>query len=391
MAATIEFFPVDNGDMTLITLANGQSILIDINIRVAADKESDETPDVGSMLRNKLNRDDKGRLYVDAFLLSHPDQDHCRGLSNHFHLGDPDKWKEGDDKIVIREMWSSPIVFRRRSELDGVLCEDAKDWWKDARRRVKLYRDRDDMHLIDDGNRIKILGEDSDGKTNDLESILVKTGEQITSICGKRSNFFSAWLLAPLASHDQDEETIASKNHSSVVLRWNISGCQSGEEFLFLSGGDAEVANWERIWEQYQAQPERLEYDLLQAPHHCSWHSLSFGSWSDKETVVSTQARSALGQAKYKARIVASSKSIQDDDKDPPCIGAKKEYVSILRNVNGTFLNTVDDGQGDVLTLTINDNGSGDFSSGGNRSNANFIENLNHPGMAQKRGGGRYA
>lgn len=391
MSATIEFFPVDNGDMTLITLANGQTILIDINIRTAADDESDETPNVASMLRNKLNRDNKGRLYVDAFLLSHPDQDHCRGLSKHFHLGNPDTWNEDDDKIVIREMWSSPIVFRRRNELDGALCDDAKNWWAEARRRVKLYRDAGDKHRIDDGNRIKILGEDKDGKTNGLESILVKTGEQFTNICDTGSGFFSAWLLAPLASHDQNEEETASKNHSSVVLRWSISGRQFGEEFLFLSGGDAEVANWERIWKQYQAQPERLEYDLLQAPHHCSWHSLSFESWSDKEAVVSSQARSALGQAKDKARIVASSKSIQDDDKDPPCIGAKKEYVSILRNVDGAFLNTADDGKGDVLTLTINDNGSGDFSSRGNSFNANFNENLNHPGMAEKRGGGRYA
>ena len=37
MPASIVFFPVDNGDMTLITLADGRTILVDINIRQDAD------------------------------------------------------------------------------------------------------------------------------------------------------------------------------------------------------------------------------------------------------------------------------------------------------------------------------------------------------------------
>ena len=35
MTATITFFPVDNGDMTLIELESGRKILMDVNIRVA--------------------------------------------------------------------------------------------------------------------------------------------------------------------------------------------------------------------------------------------------------------------------------------------------------------------------------------------------------------------
>src|SRR5690606_38861504 len=99
MSASLTFFPVSNGDMTLIRLENGQTILIDVNIRGAADAEDDGTPDVGSDLRERLTRDDEGRIYVDAFLLSHPDQDHITGLRNHFHLGPLDDWPEEQDKI----------------------------------------------------------------------------------------------------------------------------------------------------------------------------------------------------------------------------------------------------------------------------------------------------
>lgn len=140
MTASIIFFPVNNGDMTLATFDNDQQLLIDLHVRKAADDPDDDTPDVMAQLREHLKRDEKNRPYVDGFLLSHPDKDHIGGLVSHFHLGPPEEWNKDDDKIIIREMLSSPIVFRRAST-EHVLCEDAKAWAKEARRRVKLYRD----------------------------------------------------------------------------------------------------------------------------------------------------------------------------------------------------------------------------------------------------------
>src|SRR3984957_11314069 len=89
MATKVTFFPVGNGDMTLIVLGDqaGTTILIDCNIRAAADDPEDDTRDVGKDLRDRLRRDSNGRPYVDVLLLTHPDEDHCLGLEKHFHLG----------------------------------------------------------------------------------------------------------------------------------------------------------------------------------------------------------------------------------------------------------------------------------------------------------------
>ncbi|WP_228705007.1 hypothetical protein [Klebsiella michiganensis] len=86
----------------------------------------------------------------------------------------------------------------------------------------------------------------------------------------------------------------------------------------FLLGGDAEVLIWERLWNRYKSNPEVLEYDLLLTPHHCSWHSLSYYSWSQwgEDALVCDAARNALGQARSGATIVSSSKQILDDDYD---------------------------------------------------------------------------
>lgn len=336
MTATITFFPVDNGDMTLIELESGKTILIDVNIRAAADDPDDPTRDVAKDLRKHLKRDHQGRFYVDVFLLSHPDQDHCSGLDRHFHLGPP-----GDhvgDKILIREIWSSPLIFRRASK-NHSLCDDAKKFNTEAKRRVARYRESGTG--VGDGDRILILGRDENGKTDDLTGILVEVDSLITRVNGTPDPGLSARLLGPLPkSGDESEEDTLSKNHSSVILQFTITAV--GGISRFLTGGDAEVAIWERLWDRHSQRTQWLEYDLLQAPHHCSWHSLSYDSWTEKGEAaqVSEKARRALSQADSGAHIVSSSKPIKDDDADPPCIRAKREYESILKPVTGKFLCT---------------------------------------------------
>ena len=177
MNAKITFFPVDNGDMTLVELESGRTILIDTNIRAAADDPDDPTRDVAKDLRDRLKRDDQGRLYVDVFLLSHPNQDHCSGLDKHFHLGKPED--HSGDKIFIREIWSSPLIFRRASK-NHTLCQDAKKFNTEAKRRVTRYRESG--LSITDGDRIQILGRDENGKTDDLTGILVEVDGLIEKV-----------------------------------------------------------------------------------------------------------------------------------------------------------------------------------------------------------------
>lgn len=346
MPTTVTFFPVDNGDMTLIKLGDalGTTILIDVNIRLSADKaENNDVRDVAKDLRERLNKDSEGRPYVDAFLLSHPDQDHCRGLERHFHLGPtaayPDNSKNyKDKKIVIRELWSSPIVFRRASK-NHSLCNDAKAFSTEARRRVAENRKKN--FVVDDGDRIKVLGEDVEGKTNDLGPICHKVNTVFRTIRGGTSAYFSAHLLGPFEPQDDKaKEELLVKNQSSVIINFTLAANgDSPNGAKFLSGGDAEVYIWREQWLRHKHEPQVLEYDLLQAPHHCSWHSLSEDSWSEKRhgVKVDADARAALSQVKQGAIVVASSKPILDDDKDPPCIRAKGEYQDILSPVKGTF------------------------------------------------------
>ena len=345
MTAKITFFPVGNGDMTLVTLAdhNKTQLLIDMNIRQAADNPKEDARDVAKDLRERLKKDSKGRPYVDVLLLSHPDKDHCTGLQMHFHLGPysdytDDNKPESERKIMIHELWSSPIVYRRASK-NHTLCEDAKAFCKEAKRRVAKNKDLS-FQGVTEGDRILIMGEDIDGKTDGLGPILIKADETFSKVNGQQNAHIKCLLLGPRPISDEACEDLLSKNHSSVILNiqiaendYNRDGCR------FLTGGDAEVAIWEIIWAKYKTIPEALEYDILQTPHHCSWHTLSHDSWSEmqEKATVSTDARAALSQCRKNAFIVASSKPVVDDENDPPCIGAKQEYSAIVRDVYGAF------------------------------------------------------
>lgn len=336
MATKVNLFPVENGDMTLVKFESGANLLIDVRVTGAADDPDEPAPDVIRLLKERLPRDAEGRPYVTAFLLTHPHADHCLGLEKHFHLGPPGDYPKGSDKILIHETWSSPMVFRRASKHFSI-CADAAAFCREARRRVRFWRDNG---YAGDGNRVLILGEDEGGKTDDLGAILIKVDEVFSRINGAYDSTFTIRLLAPHPkSDDENLEDMRAHNRSSTILNISMSGDGVADRARFLTGGDAEVLVWEALWQRHAHRADWLAYDLLQAPHHCSWHSLSWDSWSQmgEDAKVSADARNSLGQARAGAVIVASSRPVKDDANDPPCIRAKREYQAILRPVSGTF------------------------------------------------------
>ncbi|MCW9054885.1 MAG: metallohydrolase [Candidatus Pacebacteria bacterium] len=349
MAGKITFFPVDNGDMTLIKLDDERetTILIDINIRQKAEDENDDTRDVSADLRERLNEDKNKRPYVDVFVLSHPDQDHCSGADRNLHLGPlaeyEDEPGEGEEKkIVVREIWSSPVVFRRASK-GNPLCADAKAVSKEAKRRVKAFRDNNEATSITDmaeGDRIRIIGEDEQGKTDDILSIVSKIDDVFCEVNGQDNGFTKMTVLGPLpAGEAEGDDGKLASNRSSIILQYHlwpkITAGTDGGYCLYLTGGDAGVEVWDRLDERHKAGNfEPLEYDLLLSPHHCSWRSLSHDSWSDngEAAKVSEQARHALSRIREVTRgyIVASSKPILEEEPNPPHERAKREYVDIV-------------------------------------------------------------
>lgn len=332
--STIRFFPVDNGNMTLIKLndANSTTILIDMYIRGKADDPNHETFDVAEHLRSQLESDKSGRPFIDVLVLTHNDGDHITGFEKHFHLGKLDDYtfaKDGEeDPIIIHEMWSSSRFWKHASD-DNILCSDAKAFNREMKRRVKLFEDSQTIQAA--GDRALIIGEDPDGKTDNLGGIVKKVDESFSRINEKSlASKLNVYILGPIEQQENEEdEDYKESNRGSIILQFKV--IESGYSNQIMLTGDANVFVWECLWNKFSGNTGPLKYDILQSPHHCSWRSLSNDSESQSDDPkVSSDAKSALSQTISGAYIVASSKPIKDDGQTPPSYLAKLEYESMI-------------------------------------------------------------
>lgn len=329
----IIFYPVDNGNMIFIKLKDNTTILIDIHIRKKSyDDNAKEFYDVLPHLKDNLEKDSKGRYFLDTFILTHLDKDHIGGLEDNFYLGSLDDWKEKDkDKIIIKEAWSSERFWKRETE-KIILSTDAKAYNKEMRRRVKLHKNCGET-IQKQGDKAIIIG----NKDGEHDKIIYKIGDTISKVNSKNLDNFKINILGPLEQQEnEDKETFDAKNRGSVILQLEIKVDTYNNKVLLT--GDAEVDVCEYLNKEYNQ--DKLEYDVLCSPHHCSMASLGRKNKETNKYNKSKEAKKALSHAKKGAVIVSSSKEILDDDKNPPHYEAKQEYIKIINNKKDDFLCT---------------------------------------------------
>lgn len=338
MKHRIKFYPVGNGDQSLITLNDSTTIMIDCNIRQESVGSLDpKMYDVKKDLLASIQK--RGNIpFVDVFVLSHGDCDHCRGYQTNFYQGDPKRYSDKNSKageIMIDEMWFSPMIAEEHTN------DDEDSYQKEAERRLELHRKNSpDKDVV--GNRIKIVGYDGNKDYQDLNHLRAIPGNVVTRFNNKEQTTFSIFIHAPFKEHLTSAEK--DKNSTSIVLQARFKDSPNAAGFcgLVLLGGDSDHYSWAIILEKTKKHnnhitEEALHWDIFLAPHHCSW---SF--FNDRPQHENPEPKpTALEVLNYKrtgAKVIASSKKIVDDDDNPPHYEAKLEYVKKVGNAN--FLNT---------------------------------------------------
>lgn len=320
----IKFYPVDNGDTVLIKVPNA-TVQIDANIR-----DNNDCYDVMSDILNELVTDNKGRYHLDLFMLTHPDEDHCRGIDNNYYLGDPDKYSDSDqenDLVIIDELMVTPMLFT------DATSSSAKALKKEANRRRNLY---DDNSPAKDkaGNRLVIIGYDGNKRYDKVPSYI--PGDSIKEINGKKMSLLEFFVHSPFKDSLVEGRAEADKNGTSIVMqaRFKYLSSDTQPSALYLFGGDADHYIWKEIQNQSKSHnnDKKLDFDIFMAPHHCSW--TYFNDVPYKKGVTDTPVDSSKNLiTKHKtsgAVIIASSKQIKDDDDNPPHYPAKEEYIKLI-------------------------------------------------------------
>ncbi|MAS35391.1 MAG: hypothetical protein CL610_15380 [Anaerolineaceae bacterium] len=320
--ASITYFPGGNGDIALIRLTDTTDIVIDCNIRgINGDVPCYDVH--GYLLEHVKQVDDVS--YTDAFILTHPDQDHCRGFQKVFYTGDPSDYSEGDKNdglILINELWFTPRIF---SQYEDTLCDDAEAFLKEAERRMGLYKSGD-AKRDEPGNRLRIIGYTDSEYLEGLEDIIHVPGQETNDIDSHPKNDFTFFIHAPFKDDTDSED--CERNNTSVVLQARFSIDNEKNACLVIFGGDADYDVWERIVDR--SDDETLAWDLLLAPHHCSWTFFNEHGVSEPHE----KSMELLSKHREGARVIASSKPIKDDDSNPPSYAARQIYVGEVGEEN---------------------------------------------------------
>lgn len=254
------FWPVGTGDSTTIVIDDEHVIQVDLHDMAMADDDGAVVAAVIDRLVEVLPR--RGdRPYLAAFILTHADMDHCLGFADLL------------SKVTIGELWVTPRLWREYTEHDLPLCPDAEAFHKEAKRRVAAAAEKAVAagERPDSGERIRVVGYDTDHEKHAYSELpdeyLSYPGEAVTSIDGKDlSGRFEAFIHAPFK-----DDCAAERNDTSLAIQVTLKNADGAEGHVLLLG-DLAYNTITKIFDysEHAERPERLTWEVLLAPHHCS-------------------------------------------------------------------------------------------------------------------------
>lgn len=302
----VVFWPVGNGDSTTILLDEDTVVQVDLNNLEAADTDIDDREHVLDRLVERLPVVNE-RPYLAAFILTHPDIDHCRGF------------EELLERVTIGELWATPRLLDESDELDG----DARAFENEVLDRVKECAA--DGGVQKDGRRVRLVGFESDvvGKAYaDLpDEFRTAPGEQVTSLDGLQRDDLRIFVHAPFKDDLDDGE----RNDTSLAMQVTLHG--ESEDLRMLLLGDLAYPTIDRLLERSDL--EDLRWDVLLAAHHCS-HRAFVEDDGDVHEDLAERLAETMEQG---ARVVASCKNFGHGD-GPPHDDARTFYEGIVGSDN---------------------------------------------------------
>jgi len=320
----IIFWPVGSGDSTTIVLDDRHVVQVDLHDMAMADEEDAVVAAVVDRLVDVLPKTEDDKPYLAAFILTHADKDHCLGFADLL------------TKVVIGELWATPRLWREFTEDDVALCDDAEAFHQEAKRRVEATMTAaQGGGTPASGDRIRVVGydtESSDHAYSELpDEYLSYPGHAVSTIDGDDvSDCFEAFIHAPFK-----DDCAAERNETSLALQVTLKdGADEGHVLLL---GDLAYATITKIFDysEDRGRPERLAWEVLLAPHHCSkkvMYAVEEGQEVLKDDILDALDRHGADSAV----VVVSSCVFPDTNKsgdNPPHVIARERYEELRGDV----------------------------------------------------------
>lgn len=338
----IIFYPVGNGDTSQIVLNKGRRILFDFCHRKKA--EGEETPEIDLKRRLKDELDAAGRDYFDVVAFTHADADHIQGCTEFFELRHAAKY-QGEGRIKIRQLWVPAAIAMENASNDQqsdefvILRQEARHRLLEGNGILIFSRPKELIDWL--GPKLKERGE----AANARDHLFIDAGTLVPgfSLTGDGVEFF---CHSPFIKHYENGDFI----RNSAALVFNVRLLAGVSTFDYLEVGDAHWEDLEDIVRitKWHKNDDRLAWDLINIPHHCSYKSLS-DEKGESETEPKPLVKELLLAGKPDSYIVSCSKPVVDVKESyvqiqPPHIQARKAYDRYRKEVQGRkFLVTMEE------------------------------------------------
>ncbi|MFM9584149.1 ComEC/Rec2 family competence protein [Streptomyces caniscabiei] len=316
----VVFWPVGTGDSTTIALGNGLVVQVDLHDMKAADEDDAVVAAVIDRLADTLPKQPGGETpYLALFALTHADKDHCGGFGDLL-----------DSPIHIGEIWATPRLWRELDE-DTPMCPDAQLFHDEVERRVQAT-----LKAVkagkepDSGDKVRIIGYDDDRDQHSYaelpDAYFTTPGNPITTVDGTDvSDRFEAFVHAPFRG-----DCAGERNDTSLALQLKLTA-EDGTEGRILLLGDLAYPTIKKILDYSEShdRTERVEWDVLLSPHHCSKKVMYAPGEDGVEELKQDILDQLKAYARPDARVIASARPFRPSDKsgdNPPHRLAREAY-----------------------------------------------------------------
>lgn len=325
----ITFFPLSNADCFRIDLANGRKLLFDYAAMRDPDDNADRRIDLPTELRNDLealDRDD-----YDVVVFTHLDDDHVRGSSEFFWLEHAKKY-QGKNRIKIQEMWvpAAAIIEEGAEDEARILRAEARHRLREGRgirvfsRPAMLERWFNDqgLNLAERGHLITDAGNSVPGFTPVVDEV----------------EFF---VHSPFAIRQDGK--VVDRNADALVLHATFTRAGRETKGLFTSDIKYDVmADIVKVTRR-KGNATRLEWDVMDIPHHCSYTALGPEKGEEQTEPVDEVKWLYEERGRRSGIIISPSWEIPSKDTEqPPHRQAAHYYKERARAITGEFKVTME-------------------------------------------------
>lgn len=317
---TLTIFPLGNADCIRIDLQGGKKILFDYaNMRDPEDKD-DKRCDLEKELRDDL--DSAGRDSYDVVAFTHLDEDHYKRSTEFLWLDHAKKY-HGDDRIKIDTMWVAAALITETS-LDK---PEARVLQKEARHRFKNGKG---IRVFSRPEKLRKWCEDNDVNFDARKHLITDAG-QIAPGFNKYVDGVEFFVHSPFAKR-LDDTKVEDQNQDSLVMHATFLDAGVETKFFLMADAPHEAISDIVDITKAKKRTERLEWDVVKLPHHCSYLSLGPEKGDDKTEPVD-QVRELYEEHRLDGGIIVSTSwpipakgSKEDKNTDPPHRQAANYY-----------------------------------------------------------------